>query len=61
MKKYLPHLAFLFAIFLLIMSADYYQRIYSNLYWIYNLSGAIVIFFFLWKNNYFKRNRYEWI
>ena len=48
-------------IFILIMSADYYQRIYSNLHWIYNLSAAIVIFFFLWKNNYFKRNRYEWI
>jgi hypothetical protein len=57
MKKYLPHLAFLFAIFLLIKSADFYQRWYSNLYWIYHLSGAIVIFFFLWKNNYFKRNK----
>jgi|TARA_B110000908_G_C10143333_1_gene397846 hypothetical protein len=57
MKKYLPHLAFLFAVFLLIMSAVYLQRSYSNPYWIYNLAGAVVIFFFLWKNNYFTRNK----
>ena len=55
--KFFKHLAFLFAVFLLIMSADYLQRSYSNPYWIYNLAGAVVIFFFLWKNNYFKRNK----
>tara|TARA_B110001454_G_C12384235_1_gene294000 strand:+ start:255 stop:437 length:183 start_codon:yes stop_codon:yes gene_type:complete len=59
MKKYLKHLAFLFAVFLLAFAL--YTHLDNS--WgsepieIINITFSIVVIFFLWKNNYFTRNK----
>ena len=58
MKKYLQDLAFFFAIFFLIIGKKLEAIGYRDeVYWAYPYAGAVVVLFFLWKNNYFIRNK----
>ncbi len=60
MKKYLiylRHLAFIFAAFSLIFGVSQLMRGFKVEDSTFMLFMSVIIFFFLWKNNYFTRNK----
>ena len=55
---YLKHLSFIIAIFSLVIGVD--DATYNKFRWddfAPYLGFSLIIIFFLWKNNYFKRNK----
>ena len=57
MKKFLPHLAFIFSIIWLVIGIE--QQFNSPFHheWQIFFPAPLLIIFFLWKNNYFTRNK----